>query len=136
MAAPVLVLRAPQVSALAIEVEERFLEDMVLHLRWHFAAETAKWSDAVLLERVREFVNRARAFEIETRRDLARYLGVVTVHELEPTAPLPPWMRAIVRDGSTPGASHRVDRLVHASLAKLRTEAKAMADRNAYDRGA
>lgn len=72
-----LTIRADQVHTLSCdEAYQRFVLEMLDHLRACFAPELAGSDDLVLAEEIQTCLQRARAYGLTSRRDCARFLGL------------------------------------------------------------
>ncbi|MEM7154737.1 MAG: hypothetical protein AAF799_17945 [Myxococcota bacterium] len=106
-------LRRPRVRPL--------LDTLVAELRRSFPEELVALDEDELRDEVEEGALRAVGYGLVTFRDLARFLNLLVVYgwncDLER-----PWMAALLSDGEVPLPSARLDRLVRASIERLRSE--------------
>lgn len=129
-------IRAEQMFALRRSAEMRFRDRVAVHLRRYFPRETEGLDDAALRARVADIVRHARSHGLRGARDLMRYAGVVTAHEVVyGMKGEPDWMRRILDDPEIPDPGQRTDRLAHAGIARLKAAAKALDDRMGYYHG-
>lgn len=111
-----LVMRRPQVEALARATFDRFVTSAVAHVERFFPGPYAALGPAEVERGVRHALARARAHGLETERELLGYVTLVFYFGRDfDRDPALPWAREILASGESPPL--RIGQLQAAALA-------------------
>lgn len=121
-------IRRDQVHTLSCDEDyQSFVIDMIEHLRRFFGKELADTSNLALAEDIQACLERARGYGLRSRRDNARFLGLLASHgwnfDTESR-----WARDILR-ATAAGPSERLTRVFDRCVDELQQEADTAARR-------
>jgi hypothetical protein len=100
-----LTIRDEQMEALQEAAMRSFEQRMVLHLRQFFPEECRRAGEMRTLAAIRQGVQRAQAYGIESEIDVVRYIDISVVLGLDfDSGKRYPWARQILEDGEMDGS--------------------------------
>ena len=112
-----LIIRDTQKYLLGQQSLATFIEAMCLHLRTYFPASTALLTQAALSDKVRACSNRAGHYQLNSQRDVCRYLNLAAEYGWEfDRDPNLSWMLPYLNDKSVTDPSKRLELLVKQCL--------------------
>ena len=124
-----LVIRAPQLRALATSGDHSFVRRMVHHLWGHFPARCAPLSDQELVEKIWLEVDRAKTFGFRTEREACKFLNLVfTLGDGFENDPRNAWMLPLLDPESPRAPRFRLDELCARAAEVLAARERAAAD--------
>ena len=100
---------------------ERFVPDLIVGLRNSFPDELEDVPDKLLWGRIEDGIKRAFDYQLVSLRDVSRFLNLQVVYGWHFDTEHP-WMAEYLDDHTVPEPSARLDRLVQASVDKLKTQ--------------
>lgn len=118
-------IRSDQMDDFGKDAKDKFVAQMILHLREHFADETKSRSDADLEKHIRGELEDAARFDLAMERDIVSYLHLSMTFgqrfiEREDNA----WMRNYLTDESIALPADRIQRLYRAVIRKMEIDAE------------
>lgn len=106
-----MIIRKDQTDGFRQQMAKSFEDRMVAHLRAAFPQETQHLDEAALRADIRNGVTRAAQYNIETERDVARFIDLMFLVRRDfDQSPETPWARPILTDKAS-SAENRVRRL-------------------------
>jgi len=108
----VLTIRREQMESLGEQMERRFVERTVAHVRRYFAARCRELGDKGTREMVLYGVTRAKAHGFTAEADVSKYIDVMFAYGRDfDVAPELPWASRILEDPSLGNPETRINAL-------------------------
>lgn len=110
------VVRRRQIEAMRARLEQRFEEQMVIHLHTFFPERCAELGEPGVRTAIIYAINRAARYDITSERDICKYLNLMFVYGFQfDVDPELPWAAAILNDATLGRSSVKMHLLMKAA---------------------
>jgi len=118
-----LVIRKEHMEALSKAQEERFIVEMMAHLRTDFPDETSDMGDAALRQYVEDTLDVAKKYGLSSRQDLYRFVNLTMLYGIEfENTDDKHWMHEYLTDPAISDPGKRLERLHNECVYRLGLE--------------